>query len=242
MKAKYLARSCIRSLGYDIFQVKFKAHEECEYSSIMPYANYSPWLNDKEFNNVFDIIKTNTLVDIYRCYELWQLVTQMKNVEGEILEVGVWRGGTGCLIAKAAPEKKVYLCDTFQGVVKASHLDSGYKGGEHADTSADIVQQLAASLHLNNIEIVTGIFPEDSSHLITSKKIAFCHIDVDTYSSAKDTFEWVWPKLSRGGIVVFDDYGFYNCAGVTRIVNEQRGKEGRLILHNLNGHGIIIKI
>ena len=57
----------------------------------------------------------------------------------DVLEVGVWRGGTGCLLAAKAQSLNrnatVFLCDTFSGVVKAGEIDNFYKGGEHADTS-----------------------------------------------------------------------------------------------------------
>ena len=52
---------------------------------------------------------------------------------------------------------------------------------------------------------------------------------------------WVWPRLVPGGIVVFDDFGFYSCVGITRFVNEERSKPDRIVIHNLNGHGIVIK-
>ena len=29
----------------------------------------------------------------------------------------------------------------------------------------------------------------------------------------------LWPKLAKGGIVIFDDYGFIGCE-VTKLVNE----------------------
>jgi O-methyltransferase len=48
-------------------------------------------------------------------------------------------------------------------------------------------------------------------------------------------------RLVTGGFVVFDDYGFKGCEGVTRFVNEQRLKPDRLVLHNLSGHAIAIK-
>jgi O-methyltransferase len=54
--------------------------------------------------------------------------------------------------------------------------------------------------------------------------------------------EWLWPKLVPGGIVVFDDYGFQFCDGVTQLVNEERIKKDRIVIHNLNGHAILIKI
>ena len=174
---KYILRSLLRSTGYDIFRVKFQTHENCEYSTITPYASYSPWLNDTNFQSVYQIVKANTLVDVYRCYELWQTVAQSQHVEGDILEVGVWRGGTGCLIAKQAPNKTVYLCDTFEGVVKAGENDSGYTGGEHADTSQNIVNKLADTLNVKNISILkdassTAIYGSRGSNgvvLVTTK-------------------------------------------------------------------------
>ena len=80
---------------------------ELQHSDLRIGATYSPWLSDKEFLNAYAAVRDYTLVDIYRCYELWDLAKQSAAVEGSILEVGVWRGGTGCLLALAAPAKAV---------------------------------------------------------------------------------------------------------------------------------------
>ena len=45
-----------------------------------------------------------------------------------------------------------------------------------------------------------------------------------------------------GGVIVFDDYGFHYCDGVTNYVNEQKNKSDRIVVHNLNGHAVIIKV
>jgi O-methyltransferase len=42
--------------------------------------------------------------------------------------------------------------------------------------------------------------------------------------------------------MVFDDYGFQGCNGVTRIINEGRRIKDRITIHNLNGHAILIKV
>jgi len=44
-----------------------------------------------------------------------------------------------------------------------------------------------------------------------------------------------------GGIIVYDDYGFSSCAGITKYVNEQVMCKDRVVIHNLNGHAIVIK-
>jgi len=211
---------------------------------VIPRATYSPWLTEPAFREDYGLVYKNTLVDIYRCYELWSLTGQTLRTPGDILEVGVWRGGTGVLMALQArrvnSKAKVYLCDTFSGVAMAGDRDSHYKGGEHSDTSADIVENLVAKTNLENVEILVGMFPADSGSILQQNNFSFCHIDVDVYESAKATFEWVWPRLNRGGIVVFDDYGFLRCGGVTKLVNELSAP-GRTFVHNLNGHAIIMK-
>jgi O-methyltransferase len=202
---------------------------------------------DHDFVSIFEIIKNNTLVDKYRCFELWQLIKETAKIDGAIIEIGVWKGGTGCLIAKQAElcaggEGAVYLCDTFTGVPKASERDNIYKGNEHADTTKEIVEDLIRKLELKNILILTGVFPDETGKYIENINFKFCHIDVDVYQSAKDILEWIWLKMLVGGIIVFDDYGFYKCQGITELVNEEKNKKDRIVIHNLNGHGIIIKI
>lgn len=242
---KSFALKTLRHLGYDIRKVD-KANPQSPYELICPVASYAPWNKDGAFLEIYSKIKNRTLVDKYRCYELWSLVEQSKKLAGALIEIGVWRGGTGVIIATKAHLAKindpVYLCDTFSGVVKASMQDSTYKGGEHADTSLVEVESLVYSHQLTNVKVLKGIFPEQTAPFIRENKIRFCHIDVDVYNSAKDILEWLWPRLVLGGIVVYDDYGFKGCDRITKVVDEQVNLSDQLILHNLNGHAIMIKV
>ena len=219
-----------------------------KYELITPYANYAPWLQDAEFQDTYNRIKDHTLVDIYRCYELWQLTQEVLaiNDTASFLEVGVWKGGTAGIVGRKLTllnsNIPFYLADTFSGVVKASEKDEFYKGGEHADTTIEIVEKLMSETG-SNYKILTGIFPNDTAAKISAdEKFGFCHIDVDVYQSAKDIVDWIWDRLITGGMIVFDDYGFHTCTGVTRYVNEQRNKSDRAVIYNLNGHAIIIKV
>jgi O-methyltransferase len=216
------------------------------YDYVYPTANYAPWNSDSAFLSTYESIRSNTLVDIYRCWELWTLAGQTKKLGGGILEVGVWRGGTGTLMAKraqlAGAKDPVYLCDTFEGVVKAGAQDTTYKGGEHADTAQHVVEDLVRALGLKNVRILKGIFPEETAHLVDpGARFRLCHIDVDVYSSARDVMDWIWGRMVPGGVVIYDDYGFNACEGITKYVNEQVGETDRVVLHNLNGHAIVVK-
>ena len=62
---------------------------------------------------------------------------------------------------------------------------------------------------------------------------------MDVYKSAKQSSEFLLTRIFDCGIVVYDDYGFQFCGGVTQYVNEL--KRNHRVIHNLNGHAILIK-
>ena len=207
-------------------------------------STYHPWLVDSEFMELCARIEGHSMVDHMRCFELWGLVAETAKVEGDILEVGVWRGGTGCVMAARAQmigrEGVVFLCDTFRGVVKAGAIDP-YSGGEHADTEIGIVNRLLLKENIHNCIVLPGIFPDDTGEIIAARRFSLCHIDVDVYQSGLEVFEWVWPRTPPGGVVVFDDYGFSGCIGITILAEELRARRDLIFIHNLNGHAILVK-
>jgi O-methyltransferase len=240
-----------RQAGYSVAKgvalpfVRHTAVQSGAHEMAYPVTTYAPWQSDEKFQSVYRSIRRNTLVDVWRCHELWSLLGELREVPGAILEVGVWRGGTGALIAARAADlglaDTVFLCDTWRGVVKTGEVDVYYRDGKHDDTSREIVERLVTEMDLRNVELLEGIFPEETGDRITDRTFRMCHCDVDVYQSAKDVLEWVWPRLSSGGVLVFDDYGFAACPGVTKLVDEQRFRDDRLVVHNLNGHGLIVK-
>src|ERR1700743_1737009 len=184
---KYGLRGERFSIGLQIRRV---LRTDFAHSPLLPTATYSPWLENGDFKHWYGIAKDNTLVDEYRCYEIWKLAGQAVSRPGDLLEVGVWRGGTGAIIAGAVKEsgKTTYLADTFTGVVKVSAKDGVYRDGAHSDTSREIVEILLDGSRLCNARILQGIFP-DAFPEIAAKQFCFVHIDVDIYQSAKDVFE-----------------------------------------------------
>lgn len=245
---KGVIKSAANQFGFEISKVQKNPSTGLDYEPVRTYATYSPWNTDSAFTVVLATVDGFTLVDKYRCFELWKLVEQVSKLKGgALIEVGVWRGGTGTIIATQAKncgiKDKVFLCDTFTGVVKAGKEDSLYVNGEHADTSLQTVKDLVHTrMKLDNVELLQGIFPDQTGHRVEGLQFRFCHIDVDVYQSAKDVVEWIWDKMVPGGIIVYDDYGFYGCDGITKYVNEQMLAKDRLVFHNINGHAVIVKL
>jgi O-methyltransferase len=206
------------------------------------YPYDAPWLDDEEFNALYEMIRHNTLVDRTRCYALYLLMAQVKKIPGDILEVGTWRGGTAGMFTRLAKDKTVYLADTFEGVVKASKWEH-YKDHAHADTSEQLVVDfLHKDLGVTNFKVLKGIFPEETGKAITRKKFSLVYLDVDVYRSTKDAFNYVWDSVVPYGIVAFDDYGMISaCSGISKFVNEIRDDKDKIFIQNLNGQAYIIK-
>lgn len=213
------------------------------YGLTFPVADYRPWDIDPEFLRLFEAVRAHTKLDVYRAYALYMLGQQAAKTAGAVLEVGAWRGGSAAILASVAQPRTVYVADTWQGVVKAGPRDDYYKGGEHADADIDTVEALLRSLGLSNYRLLPGIFPEESAERIETEQVfSLVHIDVDVYQSAKDATDWVWPKLVVGGTVVYDDYGFYGCEGVTAYLHELMQDQRMRVVANLNGQALAIKL
>jgi O-methyltransferase len=243
------AKAFLRTLGLKLSRVPTRNVDVVprDYAGVRSWASYTPWNTDVDFQSVYQVVRDYTLVDEFRCYVLWSLVAQVSKLPtGAIVEVGVWRGGSGGLIAHRARRcgirDTVYLCDTFSGVVKAGALDPHYEGGEHADTSQSTVEKLVAGkLELDNVRVLRGVFPDETAQGIQESCIRFCHIDVDVYESARDVFDWVWPRMAIGGVFVFDDYGFDTCQGIRQYADELSAQSGLIGFYNLSGQFILVK-
>ncbi len=215
------------------------------HNTIISTATYSPWQVDEGFRAMLGSMAACTLLDDMRLYELWQLSDQVGDLRGDAIEIGCWRGGAGCLVAhrlaQRQPGTPMFLCDTFAGVVKAGARDSVYVGGEHDDADEATVRALAARLGLTNVDVLVGIFPDDTGEAVSDRTFKFAHIDVDVYEGARDSFSWLLPRLVLGGIVVFDDYGSSTTDGIRTVIDELHGHPDVALVRNLNGQAVAVR-
>lgn len=138
-------------------------------------------------------------------------------VRGAIAECGVYCGSTLRQMALAAPDKTVYGFDTFEGLPEEMWgSDEPHKVGDFSDCS---LRSVSADLaDLPNIRLVKGIFPQSAAGM--NAKFSFVHLDFDFYESTRASLEWLLPRMSDGGKIVFDDYEWDHCPGVKRAIDE----------------------
>ncbi len=182
---------------------------------------FSPWLGYGEFPKCYELARGYSLVSADRCWILYSLCRQSLLIEGDIWECGVYKGGTAAMLAQIihdhSPTRRLHLFDTFQGMPEPDLSIDKHRKGHFCDTTLAAVQDYVK--HSNITVYHQGLMPETFRGLETSL-IAFAHIDVDIRQSVMDCCDFIFPRLSVGGFMVFDDYGFPSCPGARKAVDE----------------------
>lgn len=174
--------------------------------------------NDRsDFSEAYSISRNYSLLGEEKSIALFSLAWSCRNVEGNAIELGTYRGGSAFLIAKAIGRgHKVGTIDTLTGMPMAYFSESvdGHIPGTWADVSPVSVRQLCDGY---NIELIQGVFPDEVEDRINDRKwdrLAFAHYDGDTLMSCSNFMRYAWPRISPGGILLIDDYEWHNCVGV----------------------------
>jgi hypothetical protein len=150
---------------------------------------------------------------------LHDLIGHAACADGQAAEVGVYKGGTSLFMALAMPSRTLYAYDTFTGMpVYDASIDVHQRGG-FADCSLDAFQSLLSYHNAGNVVIRNGEFP-GSIREERDEVFGFVHLDGDQYQTTRDALEFFYPRMSHGGIIVLDDYGWPHCPGVAKAVAE----------------------
>ena len=180
---------------------------------IISSAVHAPWKQDRDFFRFYKRIKEFTLLDPPRAYTLWQCAKNLKKMRGDILDVGCLLGGAGFLMNKANQNGNTYLFDTFSGFKKNDGL---HKKKIFYFDDILFVKKNIKQLKLTKLSVHKSHFPTELK--ISMNKIKLCHIDVNTYESTKEVFEYVDKRLVKGGVIVFDDFGIWGVDGIKKYI------------------------
>lgn len=177
------------------------------------------WEDDDTFNNLMKEVTGYTLVDKVRCFMIYQYARQVIGLNGNVAEIGVYRGGTARLLAEIfkSKDKKIYLFDTFSGMPTSDSYKDLHKEGDFDDTSLENIKYYLRDYE--NVRFCPGFFPVTTKPM-EDTTFCFVHVDADIYTSIMDSCKFFYPRMEKGGIIVFDDYGFLNCPGVKMAVEE----------------------
>jgi O-methyltransferase len=165
----------------------------------------------------------HTLVSRKRLRNIRELCEEVvaKNVPGNFVECGVWRGGASMYARACLPDdRKVVMCDSFEGL-PYDPAEPEYFIFDHLKVSQEEVRQNFKNYGLEkNLQYVKGYFCDSLPGLKTP--IAILRADGDMYSSTMDILQNLYSQVSSGGFVIIDDYSLEPCA---RAVTEFLGKQ-----------------
>lgn len=159
-------------------------------------------------------------------------------VPGDIVECGVWRGGSMMLVALALmargdTSRDLYLYDTFEGMNEPSANDRSHTGESAA-------AQLARTARGEGVWCEAGLddvqanlwstgYPRERIHFVKGpveqtipgtlpRGVALLRLDTDWYESTRHELTHLYPLLARRGVMIIDDYGHWQ--GARKAVDE----------------------
>jgi hypothetical protein len=240
----YSLKRLIRRFGFDVIRT----------STVVELANTSDLESDESFRAHFSVCRPFTMTSPARMYALYKAIEYVheSGLKGDIVECGVWRGGSSMLAALALLERKnadrcLYLYDTFSGMSEPTERDR-----DVANTPARALLDVApasdhpdvwARAELEDVRrnlLSTG-YPQEKIRFVRGKvedtipaelpdRIALLRLDTDWYESTYHELEHLFPRLVNHGVLIIDDYGHW--MGAKAAVDEYFEKTGFPILLN----------
>jgi hypothetical protein len=191
---------------------------------------------------LYDEVKEFTMTSAEAVFTLTSAVRHVVDakIPGAIVECGVWRGGSMMAVARTLAhlgrtDIPLYLFDTFEGMPEPSDEDVLWTGESAKDLlttetgrSADLLWAEASLDDVRHTMQRTG-YPSHLVHYVEGMvqdtlpgdapdSIALLRLDTDWYESSKHELQHLYPRLSPGGVLILDDYGWWN--GVRKATDE----------------------
>ncbi len=211
---------------------------------------------------IYNFVANHTMTSPERIFSLIEaiLYIEKNKIEGDIVECGVWKGGSMMAVAETLKKtgnfsRNLYLYDTYEGMPPPSEHDKDYSGksaGELLNSDPDREKNLVWAYSALNI-VKEGMrstgYPDIKTKYVQGKveetipatiptKIALLRLDTDWYESTKHELEHLFPLLVDGGVLILDDYGHWQ--GARKAVDEYFEKnKPRILLCRIDETGRI---
>lgn len=182
-----------------------------------------------------------TMTSPERIYALCQSIEYIiiHKIPGDIVECGVWKGGSMMAVARLLlrhhdDTRHLYLYDTFEGMPAPGNVDRDFRGRSASNllrfgnkntsriwaySPVDQVREALRGTGYDDrrMHFIKGKVEETlPSH--TPEQISLLRLDTDWYESTLCELTYLYPKLVIGGVIIIDDYGYWQ--GARRAVDQ----------------------
>ena len=195
---------------------------------------YNPFEQQQPYKGIVERARKRaiSMISDEALFDLIQYIDMTKNVDGDVAEFGSLYGGSGSIIAEAVNyfgEKSVWLFDSFSGIPKSKYGLDDHWEGSFTDNSYREVDQ--AFKDMDNVKVVKGNILETYSQI--ENPISFGYIASDTLETGEVLLNFLWPKLSIGGIICICDYGSFPNALPLTVYTDKflRDKKNALVFY-----------
>jgi O-methyltransferase len=218
---------------------------------------------DEEARDIIRAVRPFTMTSADKLYALIVATRYVArhSIPGDIVECGVWRGGSmqaaaRTLLACGETSRDLYLFDTYEGMPPPSGADVRVADGSSAEqllatlprqskvwavATLDDVREAFASVPYprERVHFVKGLV-EDTVPGEAPDQISILRLDTDWYESTRHELDHLYPRLSAGGVLLIDDYGYWQ--GSRQAVDEFIERTGaRLLLHRMSSGRVAVK-
>jgi len=182
---------------------------------------------DPIFRESIDYVGKRSLMGTSNFINLFLILKYgIKDRSGDIIEFGVYKGGSAIFIANTARRLgftgNVYALDTFQGTPRSRLQLDFHQSGDFDDTSLEELMEYRNQIGLTNLIPIKGLFKKTAPTLLKkSQNIVLAHVDCDLYESVRDAISMVKPHMHpQGGYLIFDDTWHGTCLGALQAAEE----------------------
>ena len=173
------------------------------------------------------------MTSVERMYSLYNAVEYVinANIPGDIVECGVWKGGSSMISAltllnKGNTNKNLYMYDTYSGMSEPTEKDADFKGNSPLEEwkrseKGNINEWCFSPLEEVQKNIFSTGYPKENLHFVKGKvedtipktipeEISILRLDTDWYESTYHELKHLFPLLSKKGVLIIDDYGHWS--------------------------------
>jgi len=191
-----------------------------------------------------------------RYYSVYQMVNHVinKGISGDFSECGCWKGHSTYMISKLLQDngfsQTFHIFDSFEGGLsdkseedknlreKLTEAQIKKEKMLFSNTEEDVKKLLS---DFKFVKLYPGWIPE-RFHEVSNRTFSFVFIDVDLYQPTLESLNFFYPRLSKGGVIVIDDYGYSQFPGAAIAVDSLLNKnKPSICFADSMGSFIIIK-
>ena len=198
------------------------------------------YMRDADFLKYYESFEGRNYRSLDRKYELDQFMKASVALEGDTAECGAYAGASSYLMCRriAGTGKVHHVFDSFEGLSAPCAEDGTHWKPGSLTSGEEVIRRNLKEFDF--VKYYKGWIPERFGE-VKDRRFCLVHVDVDLYQPTLDTLEFFYERMSPGGVMLCDDYGFSTCPGAKKAMDEFFADKPEEIVSMTTGQGLAIK-